>query len=109
MRSPRLVVSFLAPAACVVHTAFVALAAVAAVAAVAGCTPSPERLCERKMQLVQRMGKMDADTWREGFRHCVELAREEQRANPEKYRCRADCVIAAKRLTDAAECDQKCK
>jgi hypothetical protein len=73
------------------------------------CTPSPERVCARKMRLSEeRFGRTDPATRKRGIEHCLELARAEKQADPKKYKCRADCFLEHKRLDDAAECDKRC-
>lgn len=77
--------------------------------ALAGCTPSAERLCGRKMRLSEdRFGKLDPASRKKGYAHCIELANQEKRENPKRYRCRAACVLDARHLDDAMECDKSC-
>lgn len=85
------------------------LLVVCAIFGLAACTPSPERVCARKVRLSEeRFGRTDPDTRRRGVEHCLDLARQEKKSDPKRYKCRADCLFETKRLDDAAECDQHC-
>lgn len=76
---------------------------------VTGCTPSAERVCGRKMRLSEdRFGKLDPASRKKGFAHCIELAKEEQRVSPAKYKCRANCVLDGRKLDEVMECDKSC-
>ena len=76
---------------------------------VAGCTPSPRRLCARKMELAQdQWGKMDPDTRRAGMKNCVDQATREKLDDPKKYACSAACVMESKNISIAADCNRKC-
>ena len=80
-----------------------------ALIALSACTPSPERVCARKMKMSEeRFGRSDPDTRRRGIEHCLDLARQEKTADPTRYKCRAECFFENKRLDDAAECDKRC-
>lgn len=73
------------------------------------CTPSAERVCARKMRLSEdRFGKLDPVSHKKGFLHCIELATEERRQNPARYKCRGNCVLDARKLDELADCDQTC-
>ena len=86
-----------------------ALVFFAACLAVAGCTPSTERVCARKVKLSEdRFGKMDPVSHKQGFRHCVELAEREKREHLERYKCRSACVLDAKHLDDVDMCEREC-
>ncbi len=86
-----------------------ALALLTACLAIAGCTPSAERVCARKVKLSEdRFGKMDPVSHKKGFRHCVELAEREKREHPARYECRSACVLDAKHLDDIDACEREC-
>ena len=75
----------------------------------AGCTPSAERVCGRRMRVSEdRFGKLDPLSHRKGFEHCIELANLEKRENLARYKCRADCVFDNKHIEDVGECESKC-
>lgn len=74
-----------------------------------GCTPSEERVCARKVKLSEdRFGKMDPVSHRKGFKHCIDLAKEERSKNPVRYKCRGNCVLDARHLDEIGECEQAC-
>jgi len=75
----------------------------------AGCAPSVERVCARRMRVSEdRFGKLDPVSHRKGFEHCIELANREKRDNLARYKCRADCAFDYKHLEDVGECEAKC-
>lgn len=77
--------------------------------ALAGCTPSAERVCARKVKLSEdRFGKMDPISHKQGFRHCVELAERDKRDNLARYKCRSACVLDAKHLDEIEACERDC-
>ncbi|GAC1353065.1 MAG: hypothetical protein NVSMB1_22450 [Polyangiales bacterium] len=74
-----------------------------------GCTPSPERLCARKMRLSEdQWGKMAPEVHRLGLKNCIEDARQRQRDDKKRYACHADCVMSSKGLYDGADCERQC-
>lgn len=75
----------------------------------AGCTPSEERVCARKIKLSEdRFGKMDPVSHKKGFIHCIELAKEERQKNLPRYKCRSDCVLDARHLDEIGDCERSC-
>jgi hypothetical protein len=85
-----------------------------------GCTPSPEKVCGKTMELLEKefgdkKKKSDDDDkdkekeQKEKFlKECVKKADKEKTDDPDAYKCGAKCVMDAKDLEDAAKCEKSC-
>lgn len=73
-----------------------------------GCTPSPERVCKRLIDL--QGARFSSEQERiDGLKYCVQLKTEQKRQNPERYKCESECAIGEHDLVAASECNAKCK
>jgi len=81
-----------------------------AASAVLGCSTSPERLCDHVVEMARKQfGDLEDDKARaEAVRSCVEDKRALKANDAKKYECFADCVMDAKLLAEAADCETKC-
>ena len=80
--------------------------------ALAGCTPSPDSVCEHLIKLSERQWG-DLDKEKPGLRDAAMKSCVSEKAalkvdNPRAYKCLAECVTSKRDLVDVADCDTTC-
>src|SRR4051812_9095331 len=77
-----------------------------------GCTPSPEKVCAKTLELVEKsdMGKEMKEKDKSKMKDdCVKEAAKQKDKEPDKYKAEAKCVMDAKEFEDAMKCVEKIK
>ena len=78
----------------------------------AGCTTSPDSLCNHLIKLTeQKFGELDkegAGMRDTAMRSCVAEKSALKKSDPKAYDCLADCVTSKKNLVDVVDCEGKC-
>lgn len=88
----------------------VAVVAVASFASLA-CSTSPERLCDHMVSMAERQfGDLSEPSLRDkAMQSCVQEKTALRNADKKKFDCFASCVMDAKTLAEAADCEPRCK
>lgn len=92
---------------------FFALGSIVAATFFAGCTPSPEKVCAKVLELAEADMKDKKDDEKKfmeammkAFKEdCVKEATKEKEKDGDAYKKTATCVMDAKKLDEAMKCD----
>ena len=79
---------------------------------VAGCTPSPQKLCDKMFELKKKENLDAADdsakSEEKKLARCVREAEETKAKEPDRYKCLAKCIMGTSSKKDANECKDSC-
>ena len=83
---------------------------VSLVAFAAGCTPSPEKVCDKMLDLAKKDKEDEGGKSLTKERdECVDKAKETKAKKPELYKCVSKCVMDSSSLKGARGCQRSCK
>jgi hypothetical protein len=85
----------------------------ASVAGGVACTPSPERLCEHTVRVVEKQFGPDDPrspnaSHAAGVKRCTEVWAQKKKENAKAYECYANCAYEQRNIVDLASCQPKC-
>jgi hypothetical protein len=84
------------------------LASIALAVLLCGCTPSPDQVCRKLIDMQGGWFANDKER-AEGLKLCIDEKTKHKQEHPERYKCEADCVMGERNLVAAADCNAKCK
>jgi hypothetical protein len=92
---------------------FLCLLATGGALGVLACTPSPERLCEHTVRVVEKQFGPDDPrspnaSHAAGVKRCTEVWAQKQKQNAKAYECYANCAYEQRNIVDLASCQPKC-
>ncbi len=93
------------------HGFAVASIAISLVTLVAGCTPSPQKVCDKMFELVKNENLDGGDSGKsqeKKLARCVREAEEEKAKKPDRYKCLAKCIMGTSSEKDANKCKDSC-